>query len=113
MTRFFSKTTNSFYDDSINSDMPGDAVQVGDDLYNFCFAAQSNGGSITSDRQGNPVAVASTVSYERADILRQILVMENDITPRRRDEAILGIDDGWLAAKREQITALRETLPSF
>ena len=57
---------------------------------------------------------AEEAAYEaekpRQEILRQILQLENTITPRRRDEAILGVDNGWLASVRAQITALRSQL---
>lgn len=112
MSKFYSKTTGGFYDDAINSTKPADAVEVSEDLYNFCFSTQAAGGSITSDERGNPVGIPNPVSYERADIIRQISALENQITPRRRDEAILGTDGGWLAAKRAEISALRATLPA-
>lgn len=40
-------------------------------------------------------------------IKQQIFILEKSITSRRRDEAILGIDNGWLKKTRAQIDALR------
>lgn len=39
-----------------------------------------------------------------------IISLELTITERRRDEAILGQDNGWLSDIRSQITVLRKTL---
>ena len=44
------------------------------------------------------------------DIKSEITALEATITDRRRDEAILGIDNGWLANVRDQIAALRSQL---
>lgn len=41
---------------------------------------------------------------------QEILRLEAQITPRRRDEAILQIDNGWLAAQRELINNQRSKL---
>jgi hypothetical protein len=46
----------------------------------------------------------------KIDTLNQIYALEDTITPRRRDEAILGQDDGWLENTRAQIAALRAQL---
>jgi hypothetical protein len=43
-------------------------------------------------------------------LLAQIVTLEATITARRRDEAILGEDNGWLAGVRSQIAALRTQL---
>lgn len=46
----------------------------------------------------------------RAQIIEQIQELELLETPRRISEAILGLDNGWLANNRTQIAALREQL---
>jgi len=46
----------------------------------------------------------------RAQIIEQIQELELLETPRRISEAILGLDNGWLANNRAQIAALREQL---
>lgn len=43
-------------------------------------------------------------------VLQQIIDLEAHITQRRIREAILGIDNGWLADIEEQIATLREGL---
>lgn len=62
------------------------------------------------------------IAQEEADLLRfkspskseliiaQILDIESSITTRRIREAVLGIDDGWLAGVDAQIAALRKKL---
>ncbi len=44
------------------------------------------------------------------EIKNQIAVLESQITNRRRDEAILGTDNGWLVNKRNEISVLRSQL---
>lgn len=46
----------------------------------------------------------------RAQIIEQIKELELLETPRRLSEAILGLDNGWLASNRAQIATLREQL---
>lgn len=43
-------------------------------------------------------------------ILLQIVELENQVTPRRLREAVLGIDNGWLEDIKEQIEVLRGQL---
>jgi len=43
-------------------------------------------------------------------LLGQITVLENEITPRRLREAVLGTDNGWLASKEAEIAAVRAQL---
>lgn len=46
----------------------------------------------------------------KAAIRREIARLEAEITDRRRDEAILGIDGGWFVNKRAEIAAERAKL---
>ena len=46
----------------------------------------------------------------RTQIIEQIQELELLETPRRISEAILGLDNDWLANNRAQIAALREQL---
>lgn len=46
----------------------------------------------------------------RAQSIEKIKELELLETPRRISEAILGLDNGWLANNRAQIAALREQL---
>jgi hypothetical protein len=41
---------------------------------------------------------------------QQIAALESTVTPRRQREAILGIDNGWLADVNAQIATLRAQL---
>lgn len=112
MTRFYSKETGGFYDDCVYAVMPDDALEITDDIYNYVFDIQSAGGTITAGGDGYPIGVACPISAERRTILQQIVIIENTITARRRDEAILGIDNGWLSSTRKQIDELRAALPA-
>ena len=43
---YFSKSTNGFFFDGINSDMPADIVEISTDLYNELIAGQQEGGKL-------------------------------------------------------------------
>jgi len=111
MSKFYSKSTGGFYDIAIHgTNMPKDVVPVTDEAHADLFNIQAIGGSITPDENGNPIGKPSTISPATITILNQIIVLENTITARRRDEAILGTDGGWLATTRSKITALRVSM---
>ena len=55
-------------------------------------------------------AQAQKVEDEKAKIKADIAALEATITPRRTREAILGIDNGWLADIELQIQELRGQL---
>jgi len=57
MSKFYSRTTNGFYDGKINANIPPDGVAVTDTAYAALFAAQASGQVIQSDVNGNPEAV--------------------------------------------------------
>jgi hypothetical protein len=46
-------------------------------------------------------------------IKREILAIEAQVTDRRVREAVLGLDEGWLAARNAEIAALRAQLQSL
>lgn len=54
--------------------------------------------------------VTNTVAAKDASLLTQISDLEHQVTPRRIREAILGIDNGWLAQIEDQIEDLRVQL---
>lgn len=57
------------------------------------------------------LAAHDPAAADAADsVKQQILTLEATITPRRQREAILGIDNGWLADVNAQIVALRAKL---
>jgi len=51
-----------------------------------------------------------TAKASGQNVLSQIAKLEATITQRRQREAILGIDNGWLADVNAQIVALRAKL---
>jgi hypothetical protein len=54
---YYSKTTNGFYNNQINTYIPDDKVVVEQAQYEALLQAQSDGKVIQSDANGNPVAV--------------------------------------------------------
>jgi len=69
MSKFYSKTTNGFYDSNVNASMPSDVVPVTDINYASLMAAQAAGQVIQGDSNGNPEAVAPT--YTSAQLALQ------------------------------------------
>ena len=70
MSKFYSKTTNGFYDPEITTSIPSDAVEITDELWATLFANQSKGQIITADANGYPINVAPTVTQaETIDII--------------------------------------------
>lgn len=57
MTIYYSMSRNGFYNSDINGTLPSDAVGVPLNVYQNVLAAQSTGKIITSDVNGNPIAV--------------------------------------------------------
>ncbi|WP_258109077.1 tail fiber assembly protein, partial [Escherichia coli] len=80
---YFSKSTNGFFFDGINSDMPADIVEISTDLYNELIAGQQEGGKlITSDENGLPVLKSPAIDYvARAENQRmQLLAHADNVT---------------------------------
>lgn len=81
MSLYFSKSKNSFYDDSINqsSQIPLDAVQITEVEHQSLLDAQSMGQVITSDANGNPVAVTQASLMTLAQVqAAQIVTLSAD-----------------------------------
>ena len=57
MSIFYSKKTCGFYDDSINTDLPDDIVEISSEYHAELLEKQSQGFVIKSDENGYPVAV--------------------------------------------------------
>lgn len=56
--KYFSKTTNGFYDPEINGEnMPDDVVEVPDNEYEQLIAGQSSGQKIVGNDNGYPILV--------------------------------------------------------
>lgn len=59
MTKKYSKATGGFYEDDIHAEdqIPGDAVEITDDLHAALLDAQSKGKVITMGAEGQPIAI--------------------------------------------------------
>lgn len=57
MTKYYSKSTNGFYDSEINSTFPQDAIEITDQQWEDLLDGQSKGKVISSDEQGNPILI--------------------------------------------------------
>lgn len=109
---YFSKSSNGFFLDSINDNMPADIVEISADLYNALMAGQQDGGKvIKSDTNGYPVLVSPEVDYilQAQNMRTQLLVTADNVTADWRVELMLGDishEDkaklsAWMAYKRE------------
>lgn len=94
-----------------DEDWEGDAEPV---AFMGGFVELAPGASLPSeaDVTAYEATYDATVLKAQANALikAQIDALELTITDRRRDEAILGTDNGWLKNIRDQITALRSQL---
>ena len=110
MTKYFSKSTNGFYDNNINSVIPSDAVEITDDFHLELLNGQSSGKIISSDENGYPVLKDVVLSQEEI-IKNKIFELEGKITNRRLRDAILTQEgDVWLSDIEHQIAQLRAQL---
>ncbi|KAF6537181.1 MULTISPECIES: tail fiber assembly protein [Enterobacter] len=90
---YFSKSSNGFFLDSINDNMPADIVEISADLYNALMTGQQNGGKvIESDDDGYPILVSPEVNHiAQAENQRaQLLATADDVTADWRVELMLG-----------------------
>lgn len=75
------------------------------------FAYKLPAGSVKiSDDEANTIINGLNALSPADEIKMQIMVLESSITPRRMREAVLGIDNGWLADIENQIVQLRAQL---
>jgi hypothetical protein len=108
---FYSATTGGFYDTAIHGDnIPADAVEITTEQHAALLQGQSEGKQIASDENGRPVMQDQPPITGNALLLSQIATLEATISERRKREAILGTDNGWLAGIEAQIAALRAQL---
>jgi hypothetical protein len=123
---FYSATTKGFYDENIHDvltiivdgdvagnpecKIPQDAIQIPDEEYNQLLLAQSEGKVIEPNEDGYPVVVDPPLPTQEEILALQIAELEAQITNVRLADFMLGIDNGWLAAQRAQIEALRAQL---
>jgi len=101
MSKFYSRTTNGFYDSAVNSTMPPDAVAVTDDAYAALFAAQSSGQVIQADANGNPESVTFTPSsaqvHAALQASAQAALVQSDAVSVRCSKAGVAYPSAWLS----------------
>ena len=108
---FYAKSTGGFYSREIHgAAIPDDAVEITIEEHAALLAGQGQGKLITADGGGRPVLQDQPPITGNALILSQIATLEATISERRKREAILGTDNGWLAGIEAQIAALRAQL---
>jgi hypothetical protein len=95
--------TNVYVSDSAlnENDVQTDTAGIGWTYTNGAFSAPVTNGAFSAPVQ--PAQPAPTIK-------QQIDILESTTTPRRTREAILGIDNGWLANVNTEIAALRAQL---
>ena len=103
---FYSKSKNGFYLEEFNgTNIPEDAIEITQEEYKVLIA-----GPITVDDNGRPIPKVPPPSTTEQIAMAEIIALESEITPRRQREAILGVDNGWLANQDAAIADLRKKL---
>lgn len=90
--------------------MPGDVIEVSDELYEQIFTEHAMGKIITSNSDGNPIAIDPPTLSGNALIKHEIAELEATITLRHIREAVLGLDKESLTDINAKIITLREKL---
>ena len=80
MTVYFSKTTNSFFDSCINTQIPPDAIEITYEEYHNILLQLSQNMVLSSDGQGNPTVKNSVPQSIPLPILAQTALSKQDIT---------------------------------
>jgi hypothetical protein len=112
---FYSPLKNTFYAPEFRAayvaagTWPDDAVEVSDEIYQ-AMQMRPPEKIIVSGQDGLPMLSDLPPPTPNQIIIQQIATLEASITQRRQREAILGIDNGWLADVNAQIIALRAKL---
>lgn len=94
---FYSPSTNGFYLDSMNTEIPDDAKKITEEKYNHLLSGQESGKVIASDSDGNPVledAPALTAEQEVRIAEKKkndILSNANTYTQPWQTQLLLGI----------------------
>lgn len=106
MTIFYSKSRNSFFDDSIHSpdQIPQDCKEISIEQHQRLFLEQSSGKKIVSDAFGMPTTIEikeKKLTKKQQNFL-EIIQLENQVTPRMIREATLGIGDSLQKIKEIQ-----------
>ena len=124
MKIYFSPTTRGFFSPDIHGApfvgdtternpatlIPADAVEITPAEHQTLLQAQAAGQEIQADQDGRPIAVDRPAPTAAALLKAEILALELTVSQRRIREALLGVDDGWLAALNGQIAGLRAQL---
>lgn len=108
----YSPSTNGFYfDEFIPNEIPKDLIELSDEEYKNLYLGLSEGKIISLDEKTNKLKLSEPSQKSEDELIKfEILKLEYSITQRRLREAILGVDNGWLADVESKIAALREKL---
>lgn len=103
----FSPSTGAVMPVSVYRSFPPDAVDIPDDVYRAFQDGEIGGFAVEG---GVVVGVQTPCGADDDTPLSRIAAIEATITPRRLREAVLGLDNGWLADVNEKISELRKQL---
>lgn len=96
------------YDSDFNGDkIPKQAKEVSEEIYER-VTTETDGTWILTGKEVKKIPFAGPSAQDQ--ITFEIRTLEASITPRRIREAVLGMDDGWLASVDAEIAALRAKL---
>lgn len=112
MPIMFSAASRAFYYLDLTGDgvVPDGAVPVSDEDHAHLLEEQSRGKEISVGSDGRPMLIDPAPMTSAQVALARITELESSVSDRRIREAILGIDDGWLANIEAQIAVLRAQL---
>lgn len=113
MAIFYSKTKNSFYDDTIHTpdQIPPDSKEISYEKHQQVLSEQSLGRKIVSDAVGYPITVEikeKKLTKKQQNFLK-IKELEDSVSPRLLREATLGIKESVTRLEdiQKQIEQLR------
>ncbi|ATI15738.1 hypothetical protein [Bordetella phage vB_BbrM_PHB04] len=113
---YYSKSSGGFYDDAINTSIPGDAVEITADDHAALLEGQSTGKRIVGDDDGFPMLVDQPppTDEQLADAARAqrdgALSSTDWMVTRHRDEADAGGDTTLTASQFMALLAYRQSL---
>ncbi|MFZ6724720.1 hypothetical protein ACO0K2_04425 [Undibacterium sp. MH2W] len=115
--KFFSKSTNGFYDSSIHGDaFPSDAIEITEEEHQSLLAGQAAGKLIQSDDAGNPMvqdraplSEQQIIARDNEKIIEQIKTLEVNAQRAVREALISGVTDR-LKQIDDQIADLRKAI---
>lgn len=68
----YSASTNAFYDEEVNNDIPADAVAITDETWNAMLFGQSQGQVIAAGKDGNPALVDRELTDEEKSVQAEL-----------------------------------------